>query len=244
MRVAVLGAKGRMGAEVAKAVTQAEDLELAWGRDAGESLADLPAADVVVDFTVPSTVMDNIAWALDNDLHMVIGTSGFTPDRVEKVRELLAAKPALGIVIAPNFSIGAVLMSVFAAKAARFFESAEIIELHHPKKVDAPSGTAQATANLIAAARAEAGLGSVPDATEVSLEGARGANVAGIHVHALRVSGLLAHQEVLFGGSGETLTIRHDSLDRISFMPGVLAALRYVATHPGLTFGMEPILNL
>jgi 4-hydroxy-tetrahydrodipicolinate reductase len=219
-------------------------MELAWGIDVQDSRAELPKADAVVDFTVPGVVMDNLAWCIAQDLHVVVGTTGFTPERLEQVRSMLSAKPDLGIVIAPNFSIGAVLMMHFAERAARYFESAEVIELHHPNKVDAPSGTAQTTAHRIAAARRDAGLGAVPDATNSGLDGARGADVEGIHVHGVRLRGLVAHQEVLFGALGETLTIRHDSFDRISFMPGVLAALRAVGGRPGLTFGMESILGL
>ncbi|MDR1710309.1 MAG: 4-hydroxy-tetrahydrodipicolinate reductase [Propionibacteriaceae bacterium] len=244
MRVGVIGSRGRMGAEVCRAVEQAPDLELAWGIDAGDDRGALGPADVVVDFTVPAAVMDNISWCLERGSHVVVGTTGFTDERLERVRSQLAAKAGLGVVIAPNFSIGAVLMMHFAERAAAFFESAEVIELHHPDKVDAPSGTAQNTARRIAAARAAAGLGTVPDATNSGLAGARGADVAGVHVHGVRLRGLVAHQEVLFGGAGETLTIRHDSLDRVSFMPGVLAAVRAVPGRPGLTLGMEAILGL
>jgi 4-hydroxy-tetrahydrodipicolinate reductase len=201
-------------------------------------------AQVVVDFTVPDAVMDNIAWCVERGIHVVVGTTGFTPERLETVRELTAAKPGVGVLVAANFSIGAVLMMHFAEQAARFFESAEIIELHHPNKVDAPSGTAQATAGRIAAARAAAGLGTVPDATTSGLPGARGADADGIHVHAVRLRGLVAHQEVLFGGPGETLTIRHDSLDRTGFMPGVLAAVRAVGDRPGLTVGIDELLGI
>jgi 4-hydroxy-tetrahydrodipicolinate reductase len=233
-----------MGAEVCRAVGGAPDLELAWGIDAGDSREALPAADAVVDFTVPDAVMGNLAWCVGQGLHAVVGTTGFTPERLDQVRDMLAEKPGLGVVIAPNFSIGAVLMMHFAEQAARFCESAEVIELHHPNKVDAPSGTAQATARRIAAARREAGLGAVPDATQTGMPGARGADVDGIHVHGVRLRGLVAHQEVIFGDVGETLTIRHDSFDRACFMPGVLAAVRAVASRPGLTVGMEPILGL
>jgi 4-hydroxy-tetrahydrodipicolinate reductase len=233
-----------MGAQVCSAVEAAAGLELAWGIDVGDDRGGLPPADVVVDFTVPAAVMENLAWCIANDLHVVVGTTGFTPERLDQVRNMLAAKPKLGVVIAPNFSVGAVLMMHFAEQAARFFESAEVIELHHPNKVDAPSGTAQTTAKRMAAARARAGLGAVPDATTTGLDGARGADVDGIRVHGVRLRGLVAHQEVLFGGVGETLTIRHDSLDRESFMPGVLAAVREVAQRPGLTVGIDSILGL
>jgi 4-hydroxy-tetrahydrodipicolinate reductase len=212
--------------------------------DAGDDRTAVEDAEVVVDFTVPDAVMDNIAWCAERGIHVVVGTTGFSEERLERVRELTAARPGVGVLVAPNFSIGAVLMMHFAEQAARFFESAEIIELHHPDKVDAPSGTAQATAGRIAAARAQAGLGPVPDATTTGLPGARGADVQGIHVHGVRLRGLVAHQEVLFGAAGETLTIRHDSLDRAGFMPGVLAAVRAVPGLPGLTVGIDRLLGL
>lgn len=244
MRVAVFGARGRMGAEVCRAVEAADDLELVAAVDAGDDRAAVESADVVVDFTVPDVVMDNIAWCVERGIHVVVGTTGFTPERLDRVRELTAARPGVGVLIAANFSIGAVLMMHFAEKAARYFESAEIIELHHPDKVDAPSGTAQATALRIAAARADAGLAPMPDATSTGLPGARGAEVGGVHVHGVRLRGLIAHQEVLFGAAGETLTIRHDSLDRAGFMPGVLAAVRAVGGLPGLTVGIDGLLGL
>ncbi len=233
-----------MGAEVCRAVEAAADLELVAGIDAGEDRSPALAAEVVVDFTVPSVVMGNLEWCIENGVHSVVGTTGFTAERLDVLRTQLAAKPEVGVLVAPNFSIGAVLMMHFAEQAAAFFESAEIIELHHPNKVDAPSGTAQATAARIAAARADAGLGAVPDATNTGLAGARGAEANGIHIHGVRLRGLVAHQEVLFGGEGETLTIRHDSLDRVGFMPGVLAAVRAVPGLPGLTVGIEGLLGL
>ncbi|MCA0296038.1 MAG: 4-hydroxy-tetrahydrodipicolinate reductase [Actinobacteria bacterium] len=244
MRVAVFGARGRMGAEVCRAVEAADDLELVAAVDAGDDRTAVESADVVVDFTVPDAVMDNIAWCVEHGVNVVVGTTGFTPERLDRVRELTAARPGVGVLVAANFSIGAVLMMHFAEQAARYFESAEIIELHHPDKVDAPSGTAQATATRIAAARADAGLGPVPDATSSGLPGARGADVGGIHVHGVRLRGLVAHQEVLFGAAGETLTIRHDSLDRAGFMPGVLTAVRAVGGLPGLTVGIDGLLGL
>ncbi|GIG66295.1 4-hydroxy-tetrahydrodipicolinate reductase [Phytomonospora endophytica] len=245
LRVGVIGARGRMGTEVCKAVDAAADLELVATVDEGEPLSALPdaGADVVVDFTRPDVVMDNLRWCVDQGVHVVVGTSGFTPERVGEVREWLAAKPGVGVVIAPNFGIGAVLMMQFAAKAARYFESAEIIELHHPNKVDAPSGTATHTAELIAEARAAAGLGAQPDATAQELAGARGAEVEGVRVHSIRARGHVAHQEVVFGGEGETLTVRHDSVDRVSFMPGVLLAVRKVVERPGLTHGLDSLLD-
>ncbi|CAM3209262.1 4-hydroxy-tetrahydrodipicolinate reductase [Stackebrandtia soli] len=245
LRVGVLGARGRMGTEVCRAVNTAEDMELVAMVDAGDWLFNVSdaGAEVVIDFTRPDVVMDNLQWCIDQGIHAVVGTSGFTPDRIETLKGWLEAKPGLGVVIAPNFGIGAVLMMRFAREAAKYFESAEIVELHHPAKVDAPSGTATRTAELIARARADAGLGPQPDATEQSIDGARGADVAGVRVHAVRASGLMAHQEVLFGGSGETLTIRHDSHDRASFMPGVLLAARAVRERQGLTFGLEDLLD-
>jgi 4-hydroxy-tetrahydrodipicolinate reductase len=247
IRVGVLGARGRMGTEVCKAVDAADDLELVAMVDDGDWLFNVSdaGADVVVDFTTPDVVMDNLHWCIDQGINAVVGTSGFTESRLKRVRSWLTHKPELGVIIAPNFAVGAVLMMDFAARAARFFESVEIVELHHPGKADAPSGTARMTAGLVAAARAHAGLEARgPDATTDALDGARGASVAGVPVHSVRLSGLVAHQEVLLGGSGETLTLRHDSLDRVAFMPGVLLAVRSVLARPGLTVGLEPLLDL
>ncbi|HVV29718.1 MAG TPA: 4-hydroxy-tetrahydrodipicolinate reductase [Mycobacteriales bacterium] len=245
IRVAVLGSRGRMGAEVVRAVQAAPGLELVAAVDIGDDREPLRAAQVVVDFTVPDVVMENLRWCLDAGLSVVVGTTGFTPDRLEQVERWLAAAPSQGVVIAPNFGIAAVLMMRFAAVAAPYFDAVEIIELHHPNKADAPSGTARRTAELAAAARTAAGLpAGGPDATSDALEGARGASVAGVPVHSVRLSGLVAHQEVLLGGPGETLTIRHDSLDRASFMPGVLLAVREVGSRPGLTVGLEALLDL
>lgn len=243
MRVAVFGANGRMGAEVCRAVEAAGDLELVAAVDADDPRDVVESAEVVVDFTTPDAVMGNLAWCLERGIHVVVGTSGFTPARLDQVRELVAQAHPTGVLIASNFSIGAVLMMKFAQLAAPFFESAEIIELHHPNKLDAPSGTARTTAQQLAAARAAAGLGAVPDATADDPDGARGAVVDGIHVHGVRLRGLVAHQEVLFGATGETLTIRHDSYDRVSFMPGVLAAVRAVSGRPGLTVGIDELLG-
>jgi 4-hydroxy-tetrahydrodipicolinate reductase len=241
IKVGVLGAKGRMGAEVIKAVTEAADLELVAALDLGDSLETLKSAgaQVVVDFTTPDSVMANLEFLAKNGIHAVVGTTGFDAARIATLEKLIAANPSVGILIAPNFAIGAVLMMEFATKAAKYFESAEIIELHHPNKVDAPSGTASRTAELMSKARKEAGLGAMPDATTTSLDGARGATVGDIPVHSVRLRGLIAHQEVLLGGLGETLTIRHDSLDRAGFMPGVLLGVRKVVVNPGLTFGLE-----
>jgi 4-hydroxy-tetrahydrodipicolinate reductase len=245
LSVGVLGAKGRMGSEVVHAVEGAADLTLAGTADVGDDRAALREADVVVDFTSPDVVLDNVRWCIDAGVHAVVGTTGWTQERLDTVRGWLQDKPDLGVLIAPNFGIGAVLMMRFAVTAARYFESVEIIELHHANKIDAPSGTARRTAEMIAEARTSAGLNAAgPDATTQSLEGARGAQVDGIPVHSVRLSGLVAHQEVLLGGSGETLTLRHDSLDRASFMPGVLLAVRGVVSRPGLTLGIEPLLDL
>ena len=243
IRVGVFGVSGRMGSEVVRAVTRAEGMTPVGGADLGEPRELVNRAQVVVDFTHPDAVMDNIEWCLDKGLHMVIGTTGFTTERLERVRELCDAHPEVGVLIASNFSIGAVLMMKFSALAAAFYPSAEIIELHHPTKADAPSGTSATTARRIAAARREAGLGPVPDAT-VHDDGARGAVVEGIHVHGVRLQGLVAHQEVLFGDTGETLSIRHDSFERVSFMPGVVAGIRHVMDHPGLTLEMESVLGI
>jgi len=246
LRVGVLGAKGRMGAEVCRAVNEAADMKLVATLDVGDPVFSLAAegANIVVDFTTPEAVMTNLDWLIHNGIHSVIGTTGFTAERTAQVQQWCAEKPEVGVLVAPNFGIGAILMMRFAAEAARFFESAEIVELHHPQKVDAPSGTARHTAQLIAAARKAAGLGAQPDATSTSLSGARGADVDGIPVHSIRMRGLVAHQEVLFGDAGETFTIRHDSLDRSSFMPGVLAGIRGVQDHPGLTIGLDSYLGL
>jgi 4-hydroxy-tetrahydrodipicolinate reductase len=246
MKVGVLGAKGKVGSEVCRAVEAADDLELVARIDADDELDALvtSGAEAVVDFTHPDVVMDNLEFCVDHGIHAVVGTTGFDEQRLDTLRGWLANQPRTGVLVAPNFSIGAILMMRFATLAAPFYESVEIVEMHHPTKADAPSGTARRTAELIAAARSEAGLGPVPDATSTGLDGARGATVDGIHVHGLRVRGMVAHQEVLFGGVGETLTIRHDSLDRVSFTPGVLAGLRAIADHPGLTVGLEHFLPL
>jgi 4-hydroxy-tetrahydrodipicolinate reductase len=241
IKVGVLGARGRMGAEVVAAVEAAADCQLVAALDLGDSLDQLvgSGAQVVVDFTTPDSVMANLEFLITHKIHAVIGTTGFDDTRLAKLKSLSSAHPEVGILIAPNFAIGAVLMMEFAAKAAKYFESAEIIELHHPDKVDAPSGTASRTAELIAAARKEAKLPAMPDATSTSLDGARGALVGDVPVHSVRLRGLVAHQEVLFGGLGETLSIRHDSLDRAGFMPGVLLGIRSVISRPGVTFGLE-----
>ena len=246
LRVGVLGARGRMGSETCRAVDAADDLDLVAMVDAGDWLFSVgdAGAQVVVDFTHPDVVLDNIRWCIDEGIHCVVGTTGFDADKIATVRRWVDEAPGVGVVIAPNFAIGAVLAMRFAATAARYFESVEVIELHHPGKADAPSGTAVRTAELVAAARAEAELGPAPDATSMALDGARGADVSGVPVHSVRLTGLVAHQEVLLGTAGETLTLRHDSFDRIAFMPGVLLAVRSVASRPGLTVGLESLLGV
>jgi len=244
-QVGVLGAYGRMGAAATAAVEAAEDLDLVARLGSGDDRSALTdaGARVAVDLTRPDAVMDNVRFCVEHDIHVVVGTSGMTPDRLAEVESWLADAPGVGVVVAPNFAVGAVLMMRFAAEAARWFESVEVVELHHPDKADAPSGTARRTAELVAAARGEAGLGPVPDATTSDPDGARGAVLDGVHVHSVRSRGLVAHQEVLLGGPGETLTIRHDSTDRSSFMPGVLLAVRQVASRPGLTVGLEHLMD-
>ena len=244
-KVGVLGARGRMGREVVRVVGEGDDLDVVAEVDQGDDLDTLTGSDVIVDFTHPGVVMQNLRWCIEHDLDVVVGTSGFAEERLDEVRGWLTDHPDARVLIVPNFSVGAILMMRFAEQAARFFESAEVIEMHHAGKADAPSGTALRTASLIGAARTAAGLGAPPDATASSRPGARGATVDDVHVHSVRVAGLVAHQEVLFGGNGETLTIRHDSLDRASFMPGVLLAVRGLASlPPGLTVGLAGLLGL
>jgi 4-hydroxy-tetrahydrodipicolinate reductase len=245
IRVGVLGARGRMGSTVVQAVTDTDGLTVAAEVDEGDARDALTGCDVVVDFTRPDVVLGNLRWCVEHNLDTVVGTSGFGDERLAQVRDWLAAAPGVRVLVVPNFSVGAVLMMRFAQQAARFFESTEIIELHHAGKADAPSGTALRTATMIAEARKQAGLGAPPDATTSELSGARGTDVDGVHVHSVRVAGLVAHQEVLLGGHGETLTIRHDSLDRASFMPGVVLAASRLKTLPaGLTVGLDALLDL
>ena len=246
IKVGVLGGRGKVGSEVCRAVEDADDTELVAVVDLDDELDALvtAGAEVVVDFTHPDAVMDNLEFCIDHGIHAVVGTTGFDDERLATLRGWLEQSPDTGVLIAPNFAIGAILMMRFAAIAAPFYESVEIVELHHPDKADAPSGTARRTAELIAAARRESGAPPVPDATTTSLDGARGADVDGIRVHGLRVRGLVAHQEVILGGEGETLTIRHDSLDRASFTPGVLTGVRQIGSRPGLTVGLETFLDL
>jgi 4-hydroxy-tetrahydrodipicolinate reductase len=245
IKVGVLGAKGRMGSQVCSTVELADDLALTAQVDIGDSLDQLADADVVVDFTHPGAVMGNLRWCIDHGVDSIVGTSGFDDARLTEVAGWLGEQPAARVLIVPNFSVGAVLMMRFAELAAPFFESAEVIEMHHAGKADAPSGTAGRTASMISAARTAAGTGPMPDATVSAIDGARGAEVSGVHVHSVRLAGLVAHQEVLLGGHGEILTIRHDSLDRASFMPGVLVAVRGIGgLPPGLTVGLDGMLGL
>ncbi|AQU66234.1 4-hydroxy-tetrahydrodipicolinate reductase [Streptomyces niveus] len=246
LRVAVLGANGRIGSEAVRAVEAADDMELVAALGRGDKLETLvdTGAQVAVELTTPTAVMGNLDFLVRHGIHAVVGTTGWTDDRLAQLETVLAGSPKTGVLIAPNFSIGAVLTMKFAQAAARYFESAEVVELHHPNKADAPSGTAARTAQLIAAARADAGSPPQPDATVTALDGARGADIDGVRVHSVRLRGLLAHQEVLLGGEGETLTIRHDSLHHSSFMPGILLGVRRVVRAPGLTFGLEHFLDL
>ncbi|EGX57554.1 dihydrodipicolinate reductase [Streptomyces zinciresistens K42] len=246
LRVAVLGARGRIGSEAVRAVEAAEDMELVAALGRGEKLETLAGAgaQVAVELTTPDSVMANLDYCVSHGIHAVVGTTGWTDERLARLEQWLARSPGTGVLIAPNFSVGAVLTMKFAQLAAPWFESVEVVELHHPKKVDAPSGTAARTARLIAEARRAAGTAPAPDATETALDGARGADVDGVPVHSVRLRGLLAHQEVLLGGEGETLTLRHDSLHHSSFMPGILLGARRVVTAPGLTVGLENFLDL
>jgi 4-hydroxy-tetrahydrodipicolinate reductase len=238
-RVAVIGAAGRMGSQTCRTVEAQPDLELAARIDLGDDLAALAGADVAVVFSVPGVAPDHVLACIEHGVHAVVGTTGWTPESLDRVRAALAGAPRLGVLVAPNFALGAVLMMRFAALAAPHFESVEVIELHHPDKVDAPSGTARRTAEIVAAARRDAGCPPIPDATTTDVDGARGARISGVPVHSVRLRGLVAHQEVLLGGPGEQLSLRHDSFDRASFMPGVLLGIRNVAAHPGLTVGLE-----
>jgi 4-hydroxy-tetrahydrodipicolinate reductase len=252
IRVGVLGAAGRMGRTVSEAVAAADDLELVAGVDVshpGERVAGLDVTDrfealsdahaeVAVDFTHPDAVMDNVRWCLRNGVHAVVGTTGITASDLDEIASMTAGDETPNAVVAPNFALGAVLMMRFSAEAARYFPAVEVIELHHDRKADAPSGTALGTVRAIEGERSSTWRG--PDAE--TLRGVRGGDADGVRVHSVRLPGLLAHQEVLFGAPGEVLTIRHDSTDRISFMPGVLIAIRAVASRPGLTVGLEPLL--
>lgn len=246
VRVAVIGATGRMGAQACRAVEGADDLELVAriGRDDPLERIVEARADVAVELSVPDAAPGNVAFCVDHGVHAVVGTTGWDELALADLRARLERHPDVGVLVAPNFALGAVLAMRFAAMAAPYFESVEVVELHHPEKVDAPSGTARRTAEQVAAARRAAGTGPSPDATASALAGARGADVDGVRVHSVRLRGLVAHQEVLLGGAGEQLTVRHDSFDRVSFMPGVLHGVRTVASRPGLTVGLEHYLDL
>ncbi|MEX3503812.1 4-hydroxy-tetrahydrodipicolinate reductase [Corynebacterium sp. LK2510] len=246
IKVGVLGAGGRVGSAVVAGVNAADDMELVASIGEGDSLDQLTAngAEVIVDFTTPNAVMGNLEYCINHGIHCVVGTTGFDEQRYEQVREWLRANENVGVLIAPSFAISAVLTMAFARQAAKYFDSAEVVEYHHPNKLDAPSGTALKTAEGIAQARREAGMGAMPDATEQSKDGARGADVDGVKVHAVRMSGMVAHEEVIFGTTDQTLTIRQDSYGRESFVPGVLQGVRQVADHKGLTVGLDKYLGL
>ena len=241
--VGVLGAAGRMGSTVCEAVMKDLELELVARIDEDDPLDALVelGASVAIDFTIPGAVKENVRFCLENNIHAVVGTTGLTSDDLTEI-EKWATESAANCFVAPNFAIGAVLMMQFAAKATPYFASAEIIERHHERKLDAPSGTALRTAELMNEARSEAWL--EPDDETETLQGSRGGRSEGIRIHAVRAPGYVAHQEVVLGAPGETLTIRHDSIDRISFMPGVLLAVKRVADLPGLTVGLEHLLDL
>ncbi|WP_293768280.1 4-hydroxy-tetrahydrodipicolinate reductase [uncultured Corynebacterium sp.] len=246
IKVGVLGAKGRVGQAIVEGVNAADDMELVAEINRETPLQTLVdnGAEVIVDFTQPGVVMDNLEFCVSHGIHCVVGTTGFDAERLAQVEQWTQAEGAGHVLIAPNFAISAVLTMVFAKQAAKFFDTAEVVELHHPNKLDAPSGTAVHTAQGIAAARKEAGLGAMPDKTEQSLDGARGADVDGVHVHAVRMQGMVAHEEVIFGTQGQSLTIRQDSYDRSSFTPGVLVGVRQITEHPGLTVGLDSYLGL
>ncbi|OFT70149.1 4-hydroxy-tetrahydrodipicolinate reductase [Corynebacterium sp. HMSC05C01] len=246
IKVGVLGAQGKVGSAVVAGVKKVDDLELAAEINKGDSLQTLvdEGVDVIVDFTTPNAVMDNLEFCINNGIHCVVGTTGFDDARYQQVRDWCAANEGVGVLIAPNFAISAVLTMAFARQAAPFFESAEVVEFHHPNKLDAPSGTAVKTAQGIAQARKEAGMGAMPDATEQALDGSRGADVDGVPVHAVRMQGMVAHEEVIFGTTDQSLTIRQDSYGRESFVPGVLTGVREVANRPGLTIGLDEYLGL
>lgn len=246
MRVGVVGSAGKVGEQICIGVENAADMQLVSKVDQDDSLQTLvdSGADAIVDFTHPDAIMDTLEFCIANGIHCVVGTTGFTDERLAQVRAWLSEHPEVGVLIAPNFAIGAVLMMHFSKVAAKYYETAEVIELHHPTKADAPSGTAARTAALIAVERESAGLADMPDATSTGIDGARGADVDGVRVHSVRMRGMIAHQEVIFGTQGEVLTIRHDSMDRTSFVPGVLLGLREIAQHPGLTVGIEEFMGL
>ena len=246
LRIALIGARGRMGTAIARAIRAADDLELA--AEVG-SHDDLTAAvsgsnvGVAVEFTVPSATADNVRTLVDLGIPTVVGTTGWDDARLEALRAQVAEHDGLGVLVAPNFAVSAVLAERFAAVAAPHFESVEVVEAHHPEKVDAPSGTGFATARAIGAARREAGLGAQPDGTATGQE-ARGLDVDGVPVHALRIRGVYAHEEIVFGGPAEQLAIRTEGFGPEAYTAGVLLAVRRVREHPGLTVGLAPYLGL
>lgn len=240
MRVALLGSRGRMGVAVSEAISRSADLELTAAIDIDDTIESIGnSIDVIVDFTTPDAVMKHISYAIQSKTHIVVGTSGFTSEKISRIADEIGEEPEVGVLIVPNFSLGAILLAKLAKRAAPYFESVEIIEMHHEKKIDAPSQTARYTADEIASNRD----GKVnPDATKGSTE-ARGTQVAGIPIHSIRLPGLFAHEEVIFGNPGEILTLRHDSTDRAAYMPGVLSAIRELPKHPGLHVGLDSILD-
>lgn len=244
IRVGVVGAKGKMGVGVVAALQADPECELVAAIDINDSLEELTRArcEVMVDFTNPNVVMENIAFCIKHGINVVVGTSGFTPERIETLSLWASQRANSRVLIAPNFSMGAVLMIAFAGIAAPYFESVEIIESHHPEKVDAPSGTARFTAGVIAAARQN--MQSSADATEADDMGARGTAIDGVPIHSVRLRGVVAQQEVVFGGVGETLTIRHDSINRDSFTQGVLIAVKEIGHIDGVVVGLENVLSL
>lgn len=246
IRVAVIGAKGRMGSHAVDAINDAEGLELVAALGSSDSLETLieKNIDVAVELTVPKSTEDNITFLVENGIDTVVGTTGWDNDRLARLEATLKNHPETAVLIAPNFSIGAVLAMRFAELAAPYFDSAEVVEIHHTRKLDAPSGTANHTAQRIAAARNAAGLPAVPDSTESDPQGARGAVIDGIHVHAIRQQGMNAHEEILFGSDGEALTIRTDSHSTSAFMPGIVTAVRSIADYTGLIHGLENMLDL
>ena len=244
IRVGVIGANGKMGSNVVAAVQADAQCELAVAIDIDDSLEELSKerCDVVVDFTSPAVVMDNLAFCIKHGIDAVVGTSGLTPERIETLKLWAGQRANSRVLIVPNFSMGAVIMIAFAGIAAPYFESVEIVESHHPDKVDAPSGTARFTAERVAVARQ--GHAPNPDATDSQDMGARGTNVDGVPIHSVRLRGLVAHQEVVFGSIGETLTIKHDSLNSDSFMQGVLIAIKEIGDIDGVVVGLENVLPL
>lgn len=244
IKVAVLGVNGKMGGQASAAIAASSDLQVVASIGSRDALDPVRLADVAVDLTTPSAVMNNVRWAIGHGIHVVVGTSGVDDTRRKQIETWLTPAHRVGVLVVPNLSVGAVLMMRLAAQAASYFESVEIVETHHPDKVDAPSGTAARTAQLIADARRAAGSPPMPDATSAEHGHARGADLDGVRVHSRRVRGVVAEQEVTLGSAGETLMIRHASTDRGSFMPGLLAAIRWVPEHPGLTVGLEHVLGL